>query len=331
MNTALRVGSAAPLLAALLLGLGACGGKTPSGGGGGGGGGDSGRPTGGDDDGGGGGGMCGAVQLVQPQLTLKTASGQLICNASLVESSISGVKLLLCDDVVGCKGTCFYTVTAPDPQSTANITVQAPGYQPKAIDGLQWSTCGCGSGSCDEDDRTITLTAGGDDAGGPSDGGADPCPTSAPTVGLGCEVLGLWCQYGANANPYCDDLFACQNGFWADMSTHSACPAPTTACPAYTADLGGSGCGTPEQFCSYAQATCICSEGGGGLPVVGDAGISWQCTTSSQACPSPIPELGSACNVDSSTTCDYGACSGGPALSCEGGFWVLNQMVACAG
>jgi hypothetical protein len=44
-------------------------------------------------------------------------------------------------------------------------------------------------------------------------------------------------------------------------------------------------------------------------------------------CPEPRPRIGAAC-TQSGLECDYGACFGGVALDCQGGYWQQAQ-VAC--
>jgi hypothetical protein len=74
--------------------------------------------------------------------------------------------------------------------------------------------------------------------------------------------------------------------------------------------------------CAYPEGQCNCSET---LPV--STGPVWQCFSPKGGCPEPRPRFGSACSQPS-LTCDYGACAGGVAMDCNGGYW-QPAGVAC--
>jgi hypothetical protein len=154
-----------------------------------------------------------------------------------------------------------------------------------------------------------------------------PCPGSPPPQGGACAPAGIECEYGTSNDPNCNTLFVCTAGTWQDMSSSGICLPPDAgaACPAtYAAVPVGKVCSPNTLECAYPQGTCLCSNSTGGPVMINS---EWSCIAATPSCPSPRPRLGSPCSGDA--MCDYGACSGGAALQCVGGYWA-QQMVACA-
>jgi hypothetical protein len=195
------------------------------------------------------------------------------------------------------------------------------------------STDGGGTGG----DGSTGTDGGGIDGGTGSDGGiggdggtTNPdsggttggCPTSAPSSGA-CSPVGLECEYGNNADPGCDEIVDCTANGWA-TATGENCSTQGT-CPSTYADVPKNQSCSPDGFsCGYSEGQCNCAPQAMSVhqtPV-------WQCTPTTSGCPTPRPDLGTACTLPSSTTCDYGACTGGIAEDCEGGKWHRAQT-AC--
>jgi hypothetical protein len=182
-----------------------------------------------------------------------------------------------------------------------------------------------GTGS---DGGTGSDSGTGSDTGTGTDGQPPPasCPTDPPTAGASCTDNGLECEYGTNPNVECNKTFTCAGSLWTSPSSTPPCPPADDCPPAYITSGKNEQCSMSDEdlTCSYAQGTCICSEGS--LPEVG--GPYWNCIPATSSCPSPRPRLGSACS-DEGTQCDYGACEGGIAIECKDGVWQQNNMVAC--
>ncbi len=193
-----------------------------------------------------------------------------------------------------------------------------------------------GGGSTDDggtgghDGSTTPAGARGSDGGGARDrgGGHDSrtgtsgCPTSAPSSGA-CSPVGLECEYGNNANPGCDSIVDCTQSGW-QAATGENCSNQGT-CPTTYADVPKNQACMPQGFsCGYSDGQCNCAIESMSVhqnPV-------WQCTPTTTGCPTPRPDLGAPCSTASSTTCDYGACTGGIAEVCVGGAWARAQT-AC--
>jgi hypothetical protein len=176
---------------------------------------------------------------------------------------------------------------------------------------------------------------GGQDAAGTPDGAPGPdapgpgpqCPPSVPPSGGACPAVGLECEYGTSANPSCDTVAECTSGGWQYAGT--ACP--VGVCPeSYSVASMGGGC-TPQGLeCGYLQGTCSCTYGFGGPILLDGGGPRWICMPLSPGCPSPRPDLGTACTQEGET-CDYGACTGGVVLDCSGGAWKRGVQACPAG
>jgi len=284
------------------------------------------------------GGHCNLVQLLTPILTITDAvTGAPICDA-FVEGTNTTASLSACTGgYEGCTGTCPYTVndTTAEGGGTFSVIITAPGYDATDVTGLEIQTCGCG-GTCGGAEQVnvslqpATFVDGGlpvDASPPPIDGGAgSPCPSTAPASGDACGVESLYCEYGADPNPYCNTLFECQGGAWTDMSTGGICAPPGSICPDYATASARGRCGVQGFTCEFPEGTCVCTGDPGGLPIAN--GPVWDCTPVTSGCPAERPALGSSCSVDPSLDCDYGQCSGGVGESCTNGYWSL-AMVAC--
>jgi hypothetical protein len=162
----------------------------------------------------------------------------------------------------------------------------------------------------------VIGSSGGGDSGG-SSGGSVACPAGAPAAGAACPVAGAQCEYGDNPNVSCNVVAECGASGWIPAPT-PACPSGT--CPASYSGVGQSAACSPSGLdCAYLEGQCNCSVARGA------AAPTWQCFTAmpKQLCPEPRPRAGSACYAIG-TLCDYGACSGGVALICEGSYWQIS-------
>jgi hypothetical protein len=168
-----------------------------------------------------------------------------------------------------------------------------------------------------------------------ADSGPPGCPATPPHKGEECAgdgvttPGGLECEYGASANPACNEVWECTSDKWQNISMSvGTCPMGFM-CPAtYAAANADHGmCSPNNAFCVYPEGTCICTTDPGGLPLVG--GPEWGCTPVSKGCPAAPPQLGSRCTAPASTVCDYGGCSGGVFIQCTDGYWALGTMEAC--
>jgi hypothetical protein len=276
---------------------------------------------------------CGVVEIIPPVLTVNDFfTGNPICDAVLADND-AGAGLYPCTvGEEGCTAKCQYTVNGDEGGSSFSITVTAPGYSISEVTGLMTNYCGCNTSQCPAPQQLTTTLAPIPDAGPPEpDGGSSGCPATEPAQGDDCPTDNLTCEYGTNANPYCNDLWECDGGAWQDMAPPSnGCVPPGATCPDYASISGTSTtCTLQSQTCDYSQGTCVCTDSPGGLPTTN--GPFWSCVPISQGCPGPRPPLGSPCSVDSTTVCDYGECSGGVAMTCTDGYWSIAMDIACAG
>jgi hypothetical protein len=171
------------------------------------------------------------------------------------------------------------------------------------------------------------------DGGGPPDA-SEPCPTAEPLTGQSCAPSGLWCEYGSNPAPYCNDLWECSAGAWQNHTEKGACPPVPTPCPpSYRFASRSKGrCASSIEgqgaLCEYPEGVCLCTDDPGGLPI--ENGPVWSCTPTTRGCPPTVPKLGTACTADPTTVCDYGECSGGVGLQCVDGYWAIAMTVCPA-
>jgi hypothetical protein len=181
------------------------------------------------------------------------------------------------------------------------------------------------AGSPDSGSSPDTGTNDGSHDTGTSDsGGGKFCPALPPSGNMTCSPAGLECEYGANPNVDCNELYKCLAAGWTLASPKESCP-PLSACPTnydsissgkvmcLAADAPPTG---GDLTCVYPKGTCICSNGS--LPV--SDGPYWTCIDATAKCPADRPRLGSACS-DEGQSCDYGACEGGIAIACMDGYW----------
>jgi hypothetical protein len=177
---------------------------------------------------------------------------------------------------------------------------------------------GCGGGLANPIDGGSGDDGGNDSSPPGMDGGIKSgCPATPPTSNGACTPNGQRCEYGANPDPSCNQMFVCLNGSWVEQTPGTYCP-PQADCPATYASVPvNQNCMPNNLACSYMQGTCFCTQGGGG-PV--KQYPQWSCVPATTTCPSPRPDIGTACS-EPGQTCDYGACSGGVGLSCMNGSW----------
>jgi len=169
----------------------------------------------------------------------------------------------------------------------------------------------------------------GNDGSPGNDGGVSPgCPTSPPTPGTACIETkgGPKCEYGTNPDPNCNQMFVCTSNAWVDQSSGTICP-PQSDCPATYASVPANQDCSPNQLsCAYPQGECICTTEWGPVQKTTPA---WDCIPATQGCPSPRPDLGTSCSTPN-MQCDYGACSGGIAVTCTDGAWT-QTITPCPG
>jgi hypothetical protein len=177
------------------------------------------------------------------------------------------------------------------------------------------------------------------DGPGPSSDGGDAnpgpaCPTTPPTDGTACSRPSLQCSYGTDPDFHCRRVATCapDTGHWTVQDPEGCMlDAGAPMCPA-TAPMTTDSCTSNRQLCAYDNGMrCTCADCPPGGPVCMSGPLRWFCDAPSDAnCPRSMPNLGDPCSVEN-TQCDYGMCIGnGWAVTCQGGVWVQDQMVACA-
>jgi hypothetical protein len=190
----------------------------------------------------------------------------------------------------------------------------------------------------------VAAGGGGSSAGGTGGGGGDNaygCPASS-AVGGACSFSSYPgpCEYGNDPRVGCDPIYVCQGNQWVpdDVGGCGLLDGPdggnSPACPATFAgvDQGGQ-CSVSGAECLYPEAFCQCAVNCFGACAGPDSGIptTWQCDVPDPAngCPIPRPRLGTSCHVPGKQ-CDYGACSGNIAETCQYDVWV-ESSVPCPG
>jgi hypothetical protein len=132
----------------------------------------------------------------------------------------------------------------------------------------------------------------------------------------------------------CDTVATC-NGTWTTQApTDSKCSLSVIAqgCPlTFEAVSQGASCSSNGLECNYAKGRCACGSNGGPVQLI-DAAIQghWSCQDpTTQGCPLPRAQLGSACSPNS-LYCDYGSCTvpGGTAEICQNNLWE-RAIAAC--
>jgi len=91
--------------------------------------------------------------------------------------------------------------------------------------------------------------------------------------------------------------------------------------PAGSCTGGGEEC---TYLGSNQSGTCWCSLGS--PPTTK---LTWRCTALAAGCPDTQPDPGTACAVDPTVTCNYGACVGGGEFGCVNGAW-MQLVPTCA-
>ena len=169
------------------------------------------------------------------------------------------------------------------------------------------------------DDGGSDGSPGNDGSPGTDSGPSKGCPASPPQAGSACVTTndGPKCEYGTNPDPGCNQMFVCVSNAWVNQTSGQICP-PQSDCPASYAQVpNGQDCSPDQLACAYSQGECICTKDFG--PVSKNT-PAWDCIPATQGCPSPRPDIGTACSQPNQQ-CDYGACSGGVALTCTDGAW----------
>jgi hypothetical protein len=217
--------------------------------------------------------------------------------------------------------------------STGGSTSQGVGGQATGGSTSQGVGGASTGGTSPEGQGGSSVIGGSGGAGGTSPGGSGgssstgPCPVNAPKAGDPC-VGELVCTYGDNPVSDCRERFACVSGVYQDETTGGVCPEPGMGgCPA--ADpMDGAVCGMvgdPFLVCGYPDATvCACAVCVGGPACQMNKPPTWHCggAPSNPACPSQLPNAGTACSSEGAE-CTYGlVCGGGgQATQCMNGAW----------
>jgi len=173
---------------------------------------------------------------------------------------------------------------------------------------------------------TVATT---DDGGTNNDAAASKaCPGTPPTAGGTCSASkGMEkCEYGTNPDPSCNQVFACPAGTWVDQTTGTLCPSQQS-CPSSFASVPVSqDCSNFNTLsCAYPEGECICTQSPNGL--ISQTPV-WACFAAQSGCPQPRPDIGTACTTQGAS-CNYGACSGGVQLVCNGQTWQESLTVIC--
>ncbi|HEY8086855.1 MAG TPA: hypothetical protein VIF09_03400 [Polyangiaceae bacterium] len=163
-----------------------------------------------------------------------------------------------------------------------------------------------------------------------------PCPTSPPDAGAPCPATGESCEYGSSWLLGCNALFRCTPSGWqaGARGTSAMCTEDAAACPSTWEDAleAGSFTACPAYACQYEAGTCGCVVCGIGQIRHPFIQGMWSCTPATPECPSPRPDLGSACSGDGGTMCHYGGdmcCTGAPQLRCVDGVWTGFSGQVC--
>ena len=191
---------------------------------------------------------------------------------------------------------------------------------------------GAGDGGDGVDAGSGSDAGGGGDDGG---GGGTACPATPPFNGSACARVGLECEWGTNADPYCDVLMRCTTSGWLSNNGGGggggACaisPDAGACAPTYASVPRGQTCAADGASCTYAEGACYCVGVGGPQPPPGTS-ATWHCRDATPGCPEPRPRIGAAC-ASAGLQCDYGSCivSGGVMLVCTDGTW-HDEPVPC--
>ena len=164
------------------------------------------------------------------------------------------------------------------------------------------------------------------------------CPSSPPAMGSACSRPdGEECEYGSSWWLGCNSVFVCRGGTWQPSPVGGVCISQDAGgtCPASWAeanafDAGGGFGPCPAPDCQYPEGYCECLAGcgGGGAPHPMLLMGRWYCSPATPECPSPRPDLGTACSSDAG--CMYGEpCGCGQQLQCLDGVWQGYPLPPC--
>ncbi len=168
------------------------------------------------------------------------------------------------------------------------------------------------------------------------------CPATPPSAGTSCSAVGEDCEYGSSWWLWCNLVVQCTaDAGWQPVSEHigGGCAEPDAGdaggtCPstwaeATTMDAGSAMC--PAVNCNYPEGSCACILGCGcaGQRQEMDLHGAWFCTPTPPGCPSPRPDLGTAC-TNAGPGCTYGrTCGCGIGVSCVDGVWQGELTTCC--
>jgi hypothetical protein len=191
-------------------------------------------------------------------------------------------------------------------------TGSASGASAGSSSGMSSGTSGASGAKSGSSSGGSSAASGSGSGGG--DAGTTECPAHAPAANAKCTDNGLECEYGSSPDIACNQLAECESNVWTYLASGTCTM---------------NACDTAGVSCAYPQGTCVCGSSG---PVRvsldgGSFGPTWSCQPATAACPSPRPDLGTACSTPTQI-CDYGSCEGGIAMECKGGAW-QRAMTAC--
>jgi hypothetical protein len=174
-----------------------------------------------------------------------------------------------------------------------------------------------------------TTTSSSSSTGGP---GPTGCPATLPSGSCAGVTDGLECSYGDSVRPECRTTVSCDKGGWSTVDPTGPCSPPPSDCPATQPQNQVDLCTTMGDVCTYADTICVCDACALGPCMVPP--VRWQCANVSgpPACPSVIPNAGTACGTDG-LSCTYGLlCAGsGRSVKCTGGAWQWELLIICPG
>jgi hypothetical protein len=160
---------------------------------------------------------------------------------------------------------------------------------------------GCASQSVDDASTTASDLSADDQALG-------ACPNTPPANGSACSSNGLGCSYGDDARFGCRTQAVCNSDTgkkrW-EVET-AACPEPPPSCPVSepksAAKCNGKDLGLT---CVYSNHAYTCTPCSGTLCFQEN---TWSETDVDAACPTAVPNLGSACSTPH-LFCNYNVCA----------------------
>lgn len=214
--------------------------------------------------------------------------------------------------------------------ASEGVDVSVSVFEAGAPDG--WAGSASGDAATEHPDACSQLVCPSPDAAPPP---LAVCPAAPPTIGSPCPVEKEECEYGASFWLGCNALFQCKSGAWAPAQTFQPCAGGADAgvCPATFAEASAVDAGVgmcPADSCQYPDGYCTCLAGcSGGEIRAQDVGGVWTCIAATATCPSPRPDLGTACDSPGAY-CQYGlGCGCGEQLQCVGTVWQGNATPEC--